>query len=155
MDQARTKTAPFPGRYPTRWRILFHGKTTDWQVITKPNPLLINLIKRVARHAKGVLEIQEFDRAGVFRYVKANTPRKLIGVTGFNPVLIGRYYPWEGLVNMEEFFWNWQNPVYSKLIKLGKQSFFVYSSYEVMWNEAGFQRLRDYRTWLKRQNRLK
>jgi hypothetical protein len=138
VDIHRTKIKPFPGRYPTRWRILFTDVNQKilFDRITKPNSLIINGIIKKATHTNGYLTLFEFDRGGAFRHSWKPLPRVSgFGIGWHSPAIIYCYYPWH--TSLTDFFGPWLVPTFSKQMKLGKKTFFVYSPYGRMWFNEG------------------
>ncbi len=139
---------PFPGKWPTRWRLQFKtnfGATPEWDVIVKPNPTTILKARRFAqRH--GYLIYTEFDKGGVIRTGQRLGPRALLDVQGYNPTLLYVYYPWH--TTNGEFFGPNRVPLFHRSIKIGDKTVFVYSPFKDMTDAVGIARLREYKLWL-------
>lgn len=152
INPVRMMVKPFPGKFPTRWRVRLctsHGKWITDRV-TKPNrDQMLRIIDR-ARHLDGVIELTEFDRLGAFRSLCRHTPREEFGIQKHAGSIAYFYYPWH---QTSDFFGPWYNQVFHKEMQMNKTHFFIYSPYEKMGvDEALIQKLRDYKTWLRKAN---
>lgn len=142
---------PFPGRYPTRWRIsvwINQGSKAEFDVVTKPN---LPHIQKILRRAKkpGLISLIEFDRSGAIRIAQKECPTTRFELYDLSP-WTSIYYPWHSAGT--GFFDPWYKKVFHKRMKLGKRTFYVYSPHEKMLGDIqGEKRLRDYRTWLNKQ----
>src|SRR5271168_63294 len=157
VDPARTKAMPFPGRYPTRWHLIFLSapKKVLWQYEGKPNKLIIPKVESFLKK-HGTMWLCEYDRGGCFRYTWQSTPRKMpFNVYGLNS-LAAWYYPWAKEGSGSEFFRAWRYGVQHKMILSQGKKFFVYSTIkEMLMGESNIQLLREYRTWLRKVDPLK
>jgi hypothetical protein len=157
-DLNRTKPQPFPGRFPTRWSLLFYEVTKRgnykiaWQYVGKPNSALVNRIwPFLSKH--GSMLLVEFDKGGAFKQTWKNCPRGEFTTQTLNHTLSAFYYPWQPDAVGVAFFAHWAKPgTGSRGIEFGKRRFFVYSPYPKMDDLAGIERLRIYRQWLRRVN---
>ena len=136
VDGVRRRVFPFPGKYPTRWRIWRGGG--DLGFITKPTPLVIQMCERLHKAGKS-LYMEEFDKLGVFRTASSE-----------NRYIRCFYYPWHGPAL--RFFDNWRIPVFFKQMRLNGRIFFIYSPFEKMDDEHSINSLREYKKWVKSIN---
>lgn len=152
VDIGRKAVAPFPGRYPTRWQLLHIGrpdtKVIHFSYTGRPSyPQWLAAAKSFERNA-GYVFMNEFDRLGPFRQACLLGPLHNDHEVRRQADLIYRYYyPWHYRSHI--FYDPWNHPVYSKLIQFNSRSFYVYSPYEKMWEDSGFDHLRGHRTWLR------
>jgi hypothetical protein len=148
----RTKPEPFPGKFPTRWRIRFLSQDKNriiWEYLGKPDPLRIGRVTFLMKHP-GIICADEFDKGGVFRAAARMCPRHELVIQSYNPHVSYFYYPWHSTTN--GFFDMWETPLYHKKGILDKHSFFYYSPYQEMFGEAQIQRLKEHRLWLRKLN---
>ena len=157
FHQGRSRPQPFPGRYPTRWRLLFQKTEYNepdelfghsvvvFDVITKPNAAWIKRINKYCRY-DGAVALTEFDKGGPIRACYRSTPRANYSLTQLAESLAKFYYPFTG--HSGDFFEPWSIPCYSKLLTLGRRSFYIYSKFEKMDKEPQFHYLREYAQWL-------
>lgn len=157
-DTERKCAKPFPGRYPTRWRLVVLDGTDkvlfDYQ--GKPSyPTAIRELFKLIKPPSGVVGTvvcMEYDRLGVFRAVGQTTPRHNLALWQYNPVLSYFYYPWSA--THRDFTEPWQNGLYHKMLSLGSYKWFVYSPFKKMIGPET-ERLREYKTWLRKENPLR
>jgi len=146
IDLYRTKIMPFPGKYPTRWRVSFYaGIKCVHTHVCKPNSLQQQIALNLAKKL-GAIDLMEFDRGGVIRRCYRATPRKTFEVQWTHPTLTYAYYPWSPT---GEFFSPWWGPIYHKRMRFEGRDFFVYSPYQTMLDAGNVERLREYRRWLR------
>lgn len=151
VDQNRNKVSPFPGRYPTRWRVVFfEGIKTVFDYIGKPSPTIVAKIDALNKR-KGTLVLAEFDRLGTFRQLMRGTPG-IMALHYYNGIAAYLYYPWHSSIG--EFHGPWRAPVHLKRVLLDGRSFAVYSPFEKMLPDQ-VEPLREWKTWLRRTNPLK
>lgn len=153
----RSQIRPFPGRWPTRWGITIEELIDmKWKGIFKyqgkPNPVLIKKIERMCAVPGRKILFLEYDKGGAFVGGYRPTPTAGFAFNWVNQVIHFTYYPWSLRGHMFEC---WKNPMYSKNIRFGRHSFYVYSPHVRMNEELQIQSLREYRTWLKRPGLLK
>lgn len=160
VDTKRRNPMPFPGRYPTRWRIRFNplytGKAED--LITKPNRIAMlwayKLLKR-----NGIITLTEFDKGGAIRWCHRGCPRGNMGITALNNMLSRIYYPWS--TTAENFFAPWHHPLYPLRVRFKKKVMgIVYTPYsDMVYTEAEKSGhtglLREWKIWLRRELKSK
>jgi hypothetical protein len=148
---------PFPGKFPTRWRIvLIDSKThkTLYDEITKPDPKRIALIDRWVHTGRNKhLILIEFDRGGAIRYCYSRLPAQLMLVQSWNMAVSYIYYPWHD--SDGEFFKPWRTPLYATWLQGIKQGFFFYCPWEYTKSESQFAQIREYKSWLRKHGVLK
>jgi hypothetical protein len=143
VKQDRHLVLPFPGKFPTRWRITFtEGLSSKlcFDRITKPDPLLIGKVMQMAKR-QGYISFWEFDRGGPFRYGQRACPRRDFNVSKLAMVVGSFYYPWHGWAG--DFFDPWRYPMFHKQMKFGLHNFFIYSPYERMFYGSSNERSPD------------
>jgi len=130
----REKVKPFPGRFPTRWKILFNGtgidKSKTFDYFGKPNrDIAMMLSWLLPRHA-GLFQAWEFDRLGAFRYGYLSTPKNYAKVTAKSSAVCYFYYPFH--TTSSDFFAPWvTGKVFPKWMILDRK-FAIYTPYERM-----------------------
>ena len=147
VKSSRTVPKPFPGAYPTRWRlVIWDENKVHVNYFGKPNPRLIAKIKRIAGALEaGTMYLAEVDRGGAFRVVSRGLPFAVpYTLTAGNSVLQYYYYPW---VDAREFFAPWLLPCWSKrLVSKRKRVYSTYSPFRKMFGVKE-QELREFFTW--------
>jgi hypothetical protein len=144
VDGHRIKVDPFPGKWPTRWRIAVRQHLlakAEFDLTTKPD---LRVIQRILSRAKspGQLYLYEFDKGGAFRFSSVHLPSLAFRVNGYAAAACYFYYPFHPFA--EDFFRPWLAKLYR--IKLGRRPSFVFSPLE----EMAVERIREYETWLKK-----
>lgn len=151
VELARIKPNPFPGRYPTRWRLVaFRGERLVFDYIGRPSLTQMWRFKSFARRTRGHVMFAEFDRSGVIRWGMLKTPTRGFGLTQAHHTLLAFYYPWH---DASTLFNPWESPIFHKEIRLTGHKWWVYSPYGKMVGISDYaELLRAYRTWLRKQN---
>ena len=157
VDVNRKKSDPFPGKYPTRWRIQFWSRTDlnkpIWEYIGKPNKLIALKALAMQLHQRGTISCDEFDKGGTFRQAMAACPRNIVVVNTYHGALIYLYYP--NINAVAGFFDPWIQPIYHVKAIIGKRVFFHYSRLSELIEEANISNAREFRTWLRKANPFK
>lgn len=87
---------PFPGKFPTRWRVSFRaGSRIGKRILNytgKPNSIIASQVVSLS-HAKGWIWMHEFDRGGTVREFNGACPRFELLPTNECAALCGLYYP--------------------------------------------------------------
>jgi hypothetical protein len=157
-DAGRKRILPFPGRFPTRWKVVYYENLKDllvpmkavFQYIGKPSQEIINKVATFKQ--KGYIYLLEFDRLGAFRYAYRPTPKDEYFVQGYAANVCYAYYPWSAYA--DEFFCMWRHPLFIKRVLFNGNQFNMYSPYEKMSGLAETQMLREHREWLVKTNLL-
>ena len=153
VDLLRTRMDPFPGKYPTKWALRWERDgQPDWMYVGKPNHIIMLKVLRFAAKEAGHLTLCEFDKGGAIRSAALALPRYEFRVRVQNPMLAYAYYPFN---LMDDFFPGRYGALYSKLGQFGEHKFFFYAPYLKFSGEAAMQRLREYKSWLRKTNQWK
>lgn len=152
VNPARIKPMPFAGKYPTRWGVaFFKGQNLEKEIyLMKPNGMTPRIVRKKSQIWDGTLCLCEFDRGGVIRFLMRPTPRTSFSVQSCHALLCGVYYPWHQTAG--DFFQPWYFPVFYKRMMFRNHSWNIYCPYEQMNTPEFTQKLRDYRSWLSKQN---
>lgn len=157
VNKDRRNPLPFPGRYPTRWKIVIHepvnpleciGETKKTRYIGKPSLRMgLKFLKKMAMIPNGAYWFCEFDRGGVISRAGGPTGHGRFPLQEYNGTLIGFYYPWS-VVNEVCGPWRIQFLYPIRIHYKGQQST-LYSPYDNMLDEAAHgDKLGDFRQWL-------
>lgn len=112
VDLARLNPMPFPGLYPTRWKIKFDyykgrklNRYTEnwkpdgrWEYEGKPNSVIAQRMYVLMAGCSGRLAAVEYDCGGPIAMANMITPRGELNVLGANS-LFHFYDPWNAQVN--------------------------------------------------------
>jgi hypothetical protein len=149
-SNARTKVKPFPGKFPTRWRIAcYKGEEKMFELTTKPDQKAIDRVARLCKQGWEMVAA-EFDLGGAFRCARvANSKKTPLVVRYWSPAVAYFYYPWS--ITSAEFFGPWRTPLFHKEICIGRRKFFIFSpNQHQMAGEANIERVREYKNWLNK-----
>lgn len=153
ISSSRKTIMPFPGPYPTRWRLIIQtdeGRLLDYN--GKPNPQLISKVERIAASAhRGDILLMEYDRGGAFRGCLKHTPHgPAFNLSAGNDTLKYAYYPF---TPTGDFFGLWRSKVWLKRLVTRKgQVIYVYAPWEK--HDAHITEIEAYFQW-RRSLKLK
>lgn len=142
---SRLLPEPFPGPWPTRWRLLVYDKEQVYlNYFGKPAPFLIHKVMRLAAHVHGEMVLADCDKGGAFRVCVRSLPYNTLPVTQYNVTLQHCYYPWG---NTGSFFSPW--PCWTKKIitRKGRTLFFYSPHHKLIGNPVLEENLREYLVW--------
>lgn len=142
---------PFPGPYPTRWRLIIYTKNKVlFDYWGKPNHLLIPKITRLTKIRNASAVFVEFDQLGAFRFFHRQLPWLLqYGVQYQRNYGFYAYYPWLS-PSETEFFAAWRKPCFlKKLIAKTGHVYHVYSPFKEMFGKHNIE-LEEYFAWRKK-----
>lgn len=101
----------FPGRFPTRWRIVFkyqEGKRKRvWRYFGKPDRRIADKLNRMCNKLKGTAWTMEGDKNGVIQQGYCRTPSPYVPMAMYSNVA-RFYYPWNLYDNMVISNWGGQ-----------------------------------------------
>lgn len=156
VDASRKTPMPFPGRYPTRWRVQWtsrNGKVRG-DILTKPNSGVARIWQRIYQDCPGTISLSEFDRGGAIRSSHGlGCPRNACPIQRICSCLCHFYYPCAETAG--NFFSLWYVPVYPLTVIAYSQTFTIYTPYEDMNYTEGARKeeywglLMEYKAWLK------
>lgn len=168
LDVNRLNPMPFPGEYPTRWRILLWynpvAMTTDWlrksghksppkltecyTYLGKPTREVAERVERLLHKHTSWLQAWEFDRGGVFQKTERFGPCLAVTVTAWAERLAKMYSPWLG-TDKAQMITNWGGtPMHRQPVVFKGKRFLIYSPYMTLTEGLVLA----YKSWLENAN---
>lgn len=146
--KANTKTIalPFPGKFPTRWRIRIREAAGNKKPLLtydgKPNRLVAQRVLAFIYHPGANLWWDEFDRGSIVREFNVALPRFITAPTGVNPALERLYY---GVSELEMF-----SPWIIEFPRIVRMNFFGHEWVSYL-PKTGFTELnlKEYAKWVR------
>jgi hypothetical protein len=150
-DKTVVSAAPFSGKDPIRWQVLFtENNKLAYSYIGKPCMAVVRKVEDIFRNRRGGLVIKEFDRKTVFSYSRQNVRPgdfRTPVVTNYNSELLRLYRPY---TTENPMLWAYEGIRRAVLETKGKK-FYCY----LTPNMGGVtdEHWREHRKWLR--NRLR
>lgn len=157
VDETRTRPMPFPGPWPTRWKLTLdyskvRGNWRDawknhFRYEGKPCALVAKIYYDLMTKFPGAMHLIEFDRGGAIAMTALNSPRQAASVAHWNYNIFRFYYPW--MSDTGVMVTNWADKVVNRQqIEFKGRKFWVYVNGTV-GTEAHW---REHKAWLETTN---